>query len=778
MAYKFQLGKARMSGSLEQEGDISLATGSGADVIGIEASLGSGQYLAQLGYDASTSTGKLEIADGSTGGTVFSVLDVLSGSAMNTLAGSGLAFNQSNGVMSVDIDELSALGGKGVHQTDDHFIFSDAGTEKKITFSNLQDAVFNDVSGDATIADGGALTIANDAISLAKLAGITRGSIIVGDSSGDPSLLAKGSSAQFLQSDGTDPSYVSISGDATVAAGGGLTIANDAVSNAKLANITRGSVKVGGNSDAPTDLDAKSSGYILVGDGTDVNSVAVSGDVTLSAAGQVDIAAAAVHHGMLNDDIISGQSELAHADIQDADDLMIHDATAGAVLKVGVDSLRDHYFGVVSGDASIADGGALTFAPAQTNITSLLATDIKIGEDDNTKIDFETPNEIHFYADSVEQVYVSGGVFAPQTDSAVDLGTSTERFKDAYVDSLTVTNDVTIAGNLTITGATVEVQQAFVVTSSVQFEGITPDGNEIKLTTADPTADRTITLPDLDGHVPLLAGAISNANVTAAEFALLDGGTARGTTTVATGDGFLHNNGGTMRMTSIDKIIDASAGNGLSASGVELSIDMNGMSNRTVVAQGDLITIGANNDSYAAKKISFTNFEDEIFGNVSGDIAIAAGGGATIQANAVEGSMLNTDVISAQTDLASGLASTDELLVSDAGTLKKMDVSVLTTFIGNNASATVQELTNATQTLSVTAGPMVLANRGSAMTITLDSPANHQGKRVIIKKIGAGNVTISANGSENIDGQGLDIVLESPMAAVTIISDGSNYFIV
>ena len=50
-------------------------------------------------------------------------------------------------------------------------------------------------------------------------------------------------------------------------------------------------------------------------------------------------------HGMLADDIISGQAELAHADIANADDMMISDATDGAVKKVGVDSLRDHFFG-------------------------------------------------------------------------------------------------------------------------------------------------------------------------------------------------------------------------------------------------------------------------------------------------------------------------------------------------------------------------------------------------------------------------------------------------
>jgi hypothetical protein len=71
-------------------------------------------------------------------------------------------------------------------------------------------------------------------------------------------------------------------------------IADDAISNAKLANITRGSIKVGGSSDAPTDLDAKTSGQILVGDGTDVASVAVSGDATLASSGALTIAAGAV----------------------------------------------------------------------------------------------------------------------------------------------------------------------------------------------------------------------------------------------------------------------------------------------------------------------------------------------------------------------------------------------------------------------------------------------------------------------------------------------------
>jgi len=73
--------------------------------------------------------------------------------------------------------------------------------------------------------------------------------------------------------------------------------------------------------------------------------------------------------------------------------------------------------------------------------------------------------------------------------------------------------------------------------------------------------------------------------------------------------------------------------------------------------------------------------------SISGDVTIANTGAVTIAANAVEGSMLNNNVISGQTALTSGLATDDELLVSDSGTLKRMDVSVLTTLTDDNATA-------------------------------------------------------------------------------------------
>ena len=97
--------------------------------------------------------------------------------------------------------------------------------------------------------------------------------------------------------------------------------------------------------------------------------------------------------------------------------------------------------------------GTLDFAiaAAQTTITSLLATDIKIGEDDQTKVDFGTANEIHFYADNANQIKITDGAIVPATDNDIDLGTSSVEFKDAYFDG-TVTADAfagPINGDLT-----------------------------------------------------------------------------------------------------------------------------------------------------------------------------------------------------------------------------------------------------------------------------------------------------------------------------------------
>ena len=74
---------------------------------------------------------------------------------------------------------------------------SDSVTNAKIADDSIDSEHYVDGSIDTA-------HIADDQVTLAKMAGLARGKIIVGDASGNPTALALGSSGEFLKSDGND----------------------------------------------------------------------------------------------------------------------------------------------------------------------------------------------------------------------------------------------------------------------------------------------------------------------------------------------------------------------------------------------------------------------------------------------------------------------------------------------------------------------------------------------------------------------------------------------
>ena len=307
MAYKFQTLAATMSGSLTQEGDFTVkndagVTGFSATAAGIVS--GSGALSAGGNLQTAGTVKLTGVADAAVAVVADSMYfldaDGLVKSERLTdyataIAGPGLG--AVDGVLEVDIDEFSALGGTGLHQTQDHFLFSDNGTEKKITFSNLQDAVFADVSGDATIAAGGALTIAATSVN---------GSMLNTDA-------ISGQTNMTGDVDDTDEMMIS---DAGTLKRIDFSVFRDAVFN---------------------DL---------------------SGDATVAAGGAITIAATAVEGSMLNTDVISGQTELAQGSLAAADEIMISDG--GTLKKFGVDSLAKDALALTT-EAAIANGDYIMF---------------------------------------------------------------------------------------------------------------------------------------------------------------------------------------------------------------------------------------------------------------------------------------------------------------------------------------------------------------------------------------------------------------------------------
>jgi hypothetical protein len=258
-----------------------------------------------------------------------------------------------------------------------------------------------------------------------------------------------------------------------------------------------------------------------------------------------------------NNDATIGRNLTVTGDLTiSGDDITMATNTSGAAL-IGDGSNFNPV--VISGDVSIATNGAASLAAAQTNITSILATDVKIGEDDQTKIDFETADTINFYAGNEKQLILTDGALTPGADNILDLGSSGVEFKDGFFDG-TVTADAfagpltgDVTGNVSGTAATVTTAAQSNITSLGTLTTLTVDNVILNGTTIGHTDDTDlITLADgiatVAGEISVTTLDIGGTNVaaTAAELNIMDGDTNATSTTLADADRLVVNDNGTM----------------------------------------------------------------------------------------------------------------------------------------------------------------------------------------------------------------------------------------
>jgi len=133
------------------------------------------------------------------------------------------------------------------------------------------------------------------------------------------------------------------------------------------------------------------------------------------------------------------------------------------------------------------------------------------------------------------------------TDSSATLDSSSITFTKITPSNV---GDVTLTGTQTLTNKT--LTSPAIDGSGVVFEGATADAYETTLSPVDPTADHTQYLINQGGYIPVLSTVTTTAiSATPTELNLMDGGTTAGTTAVASGDGIVTNDGGTMRQTTL-----------------------------------------------------------------------------------------------------------------------------------------------------------------------------------------------------------------------------------
>jgi len=104
--------------------------------------------------------------------------------------------------------------------------------------------------------------------------------------------------------------------------------------------------------------------------------------------------------------------------------------------------------------------------------------------------------------DGVDATSIANGTSKVQVYENTTIGFNVGG--SANVMTVASSGDVTIAGDLTVQGTTTTVDSTTInVQTTFVFEGATDDSFETSLTVEDPTADRTVTIPDATGTIVL-----------------------------------------------------------------------------------------------------------------------------------------------------------------------------------------------------------------------------------------------------------------------------------
>ncbi len=301
----------------------------------------------------------------------------------------------------------------------------------------------------------------------------------------------------------------------------------------------------------------------------------------------------------------------------------------------------------------------------------------------------------------------------------------------------------TITGNLTVGGTTTVVDTVTMnAQNAVVFEGATADDHETTLTIVDPTADRTINLPNQSGTIPVLA-AVSTTQISATpeELNIMDGGTSATSTTLADADRVVVNDAGTMKQvaltdfetymeTSLDTLSNVTTVGALNSGSISSGFGAIDNGSSAITTTGT-VTYGSLSDG----TITITGFvdEDNMASNSATLVPTQQSVEARIQAvNATAnnvtglnatGAEINTvaDVSAISPDTSTAVANNDAILMYDnsATGLKYFDVDLLDTYYAQ----TTKTLTNKTIT-SPTVSGLYLSDAG--ITIEGSSANDHE----------------------------------------------------
>ena len=485
--------------------------------------------------------------------------------------------------------------------------------------------------GEKIEGDGTDLTIAGNNINLTAVADV----VIPADVG-----ITFGDAGEKIEGDGSDLT-ISSSAVLTLDAGGNIVIDSDGTVDVNSVGVLTLDSGAAINIEPATGSAILLDGTISIDAGvvtgaTSITSTAFVGDVTGDITGTADVATVATTVTITDNESTNESNAIiftAGGDVDggniglESDGTLTYNPSTGKITATG-------FIGALTGDVT----GDVT----GTSDVATVATTVTITDNESTN----ESNAIIFTAGGD----VDGGNLGLESDGTLTYNPSTGKITaTGFIGALTgdVTGDVTGTADVATVATTVTITDNESTNESnalIFTAGGDVDGGNLGL-----ESDGTLTYNPSTGVVTAtgFVGALTG-NVT---------GNASGTAATVTG-------AAQTAITSVGTL-----------TGLTISGDL--------TVSGDDITMGTNTSGHILVADG-TNYNPVA---VSGDVGISAAGAITIASTAIESGMLNNNIISGQTALASGLATTDEILVSDAGTLKRVDVSFLTEITDGSATA-------------------------------------------------------------------------------------------